>query len=70
MITDNITREILEFGENPTHILLTREQYNEILSLGGINHRNIPTDINELFGLSVIFSEAPIDKPKILKINQ
>lgn len=53
-----------------THLLLTQDQYSTILKSIGINSKSMSSPIKELYGLQVIFSEAPIDEPRVLSMNK
>lgn len=77
----NIIEQILTFektsfvGEEgitnlkPTHLLITESHYTEIMKGIGINHLSMPTRLSELYGLKVIYTEHPIEEPRVLHIN-
>lgn len=54
----------------PTHLLLTQEHYEAILKTNGINAKNMPSPIKELFGLKVLVTDVPIEEPRVLSITE
>ena len=61
-IPARIERFHMEEG-HPTHLLLTKEQYDKLLVAGSYS---VP--MKHLYGLEVIFTDVPIDEPRILKL--
>ena len=53
----------------PTHLLLNNEHYANILKSVGINSNNVPSPIKELYGLQVIFTNVPLETPRVLSIT-
>ena len=78
----NIVNQLIEFKKTsfvneeginhvePTHLLLTEDHYTQIMKGIGINHLNMPTRIPELYGLKVIYTDKPIEEPRVLYINE
>ena len=52
----------------PTHLLLTQAQYKEILKTVGINSENLSSPMTELYGLELVFTEVPIEEPRVLSM--
>lgn len=61
-----------ELGElvhkKPTHLLLNRSHYDAILNSIGINTNNMKETWTELYGLTVMFTDVPIDNPRVLSL--
>jgi hypothetical protein len=77
----NIVEQIISFrntsfvGEEgltsvePTHLLLTKEQYKVILKSVGINSDNMPKEMNTLYGLKVVYSDSPLESPRVIYLE-
>jgi hypothetical protein len=61
-----------EVGElvrkKPTHLLLNREHYDAILNSIGINTKNMKETWTELYGLTVMLTNVPLDNPRVLSL--
>jgi hypothetical protein len=63
---------ITEGGEvvymKPTHLLLTQEQYDDIVKSIGVNSKNMSSPFTELYGLKLVFTDVPIEQPRVLSM--
>jgi len=55
-------------NKKATHLLLNREHYDTILDSVGINAKNMSTTLDELYGLKVLFTDVPLDNPRVLSL--
>jgi hypothetical protein len=52
-----------------THLLLNHTHYKQILKSIGINSENLPSPIEELYGLKIVFTATPLDSPRVLSLS-
>jgi hypothetical protein len=52
----------------PTHLLLTKDHYKKILKTVGINSDNLPVPMTELYGLELVFTDVPLEEPRVLSM--
>jgi hypothetical protein len=52
----------------PTHLLLTQEHYENIVRSIGVNAKNMSSPFAELYGLKLVFTEVPIEQPRVLSM--
>jgi hypothetical protein len=55
-------------NKKATHLLLNREHYDTILNSVGINAKNMSSTLDELYGLKVLFTDVPLDNPRVLSL--
>jgi hypothetical protein len=64
---------VTEKGEvvsmKPTHLLLTEEHYDNILLSIGVKREKEKTPFTELYGLKLIFTDVPLEQPRVLSMS-
>jgi len=66
----SITEDGSVISMKATHLLLTQDQYDTILKSVGINSKNMSTPLKELYGLQVLFTDVPLEEPRVLSMNK